>query len=76
VTNAIQLAQALEPFPLLWLEDPTPPENADALALVCAATRTTICTGENLYTRHGFRPFIEKGRATLFSRIFRVAVAC
>ncbi len=61
VTDAIRLAQALEPFPLLWLEDPTPPDNADALALVRAATRTPICTGENLYTRHGFRPFIEKG---------------
>ena len=61
VTDAIRLAQALEPFPLLWLEDPTPADNADALALVRAATRTPICTGENLYTRHGFRPFIEKG---------------
>lgn len=60
VTDAIRLARALEPFPLLWLEDPTPPENADALALVRAATSTPICTGENLYTRHGFRPFIEK----------------
>jgi L-alanine-DL-glutamate epimerase-like enolase superfamily enzyme len=61
VTDSIRLAQALEPFPLLWLEDPTPPDNADALALVQAATRTPICTGENLYTRHGFRHFIEKG---------------
>jgi len=61
VTDAIRLARALEPFPLLWLEDPTPPENADALAQVRAATSTPICTGENLYTRHGFRPFIEKG---------------
>ncbi|MBO0777891.1 MAG: mandelate racemase/muconate lactonizing enzyme family protein [Ktedonobacteraceae bacterium] len=61
VGDAIRLAQALEPFPLLWLEDPTPPDNADAMARVCAATRTPICTGENLYTRHGMRPFIEKG---------------
>lgn len=61
VTDAIRLARALEPFPLLWLEDPTPPDNADALARVSAATRTPICTGENLYTRHGFRPLIEKG---------------
>jgi L-alanine-DL-glutamate epimerase-like enolase superfamily enzyme len=61
VTDAIRLAQALEPFSLLWLEDPTPPENAEAMAQVCAATSTPICTGENLYTRHGFRPLIEKG---------------
>lgn len=61
VPDAIRVAQALEPFQLLWLEDPTPPDNADALARVSSATRTLICTGENLYTRHGFRPFIEKG---------------
>ena len=61
VTDAIRLAQALEPFYLLWLEDPTPPENAEAMAQVRAATSTPICTGENLYTRHGFRPLIEKG---------------
>jgi len=61
VTDAIRLAQALEPFSLLWQEDPTPPENVEAMAQVCAATSTPICTGENLYTRHGFRPLIEKG---------------
>jgi L-alanine-DL-glutamate epimerase-like enolase superfamily enzyme len=61
VTDAIRLAQALEPFSLLWLEDPTPPENVEAMAQVRAATSTPICTGENLYTRHGFRPLIEKG---------------
>lgn len=59
--DAIRLARALEPFELLWLEDPTPPDNADALALVTRSTRTPICTGENLYTRHGMRLFIEKG---------------
>jgi L-alanine-DL-glutamate epimerase-like enolase superfamily enzyme len=61
VNDAIRLATALEPFHLLWLEDPIPPENAEAMAQVCAATRTPICTGENLYTRHGFLPLIERG---------------
>ena len=61
VTDAIRLANALEPLRLFWLEDPTPPDNADAMAQVRAATSTVICTGENLYTRHGFRHFIERG---------------
>lgn len=61
VNDAIRLAIALEPYQLLWLEDPTPPDNPDALARVTASTRTPICTGENLYTRHGFRQLIEKG---------------
>ena len=30
VNDAIKLAQELEPFDLLWLEDPVPPENIEA----------------------------------------------
>jgi L-alanine-DL-glutamate epimerase-like enolase superfamily enzyme len=58
--DSLRLAQALEPLNLWFLEDPTPPENADAMARITAATKTPICTGENLYTRHGFRPYVEK----------------
>ena len=60
VNDAIKLAQALEPYDLLWLEDPVPPENIEAQAKVSAATRTPICTGENLYRKYGFRDLIEK----------------
>ena len=60
VNDAIKLAQALEPYDLLWLEDPVPPENIDAHLKVSTATRTPICTGENLYRKHGFRELIEK----------------
>ncbi len=60
VNDAIKLAQALEPFDLLWLEDPVPPENIAAQAKVSAATKTPICTGENLYRKHGFRDLIEQ----------------
>ena len=58
--DALQFAQAVEPLKLWFLEDPTPPENADAMARITAATRTPICTGENLCTRHQFRPYVEK----------------
>ena len=60
VNDAIRLAQALEPFDLLWLEDPVPPENIAAQAEVTRATRTPTCTGENLYRKHGFRDLIER----------------
>jgi len=59
INDAIRLANALEPYNLLWLEDPVPPENVDAMKKVTASTNTPICTGENLYTRHGFRRLIE-----------------
>jgi L-alanine-DL-glutamate epimerase-like enolase superfamily enzyme len=60
VGDAIKLAQALEPYDLLWLEDPVPPENINAQLKVTAATKTPICTGENKYRKHGFRDLIEK----------------
>ncbi len=65
VNDAILLAQALEPYDLLWLEDPVPPENIDALAKVTASTRTPICTGENLYRKHGYRELIQKQAADI-----------
>jgi L-alanine-DL-glutamate epimerase-like enolase superfamily enzyme len=58
--DALRFAQEIEPLKLWFLEDPVPPENADALKRITDATKTPILTGENLYTRHGFRPFIEK----------------
>jgi len=58
--DALRFAQAIEPLNLWFLEDPTPPDNPDAMARITAATRTPICTGENLYTRQGFRPYVEK----------------
>ncbi len=58
--SAITLARALEPLRLLWLEEPVPAENVDALAQVRAASATVICTGENHYTRYAFRDLFAK----------------
>jgi L-alanine-DL-glutamate epimerase-like enolase superfamily enzyme len=60
VPSAIRLAKALESYHLLWLEEPVPPENVDAMREVKQATSLPICAGENLYLRHGFRDMIEK----------------
>ncbi|MGB6838615.1 MAG: mandelate racemase/muconate lactonizing enzyme family protein [Dehalococcoidia bacterium] len=58
VSDAIRLAEALEPFDLAWLEDPVPPENWEAMSRVTDAAPMPICTGENLYTCHGMRDLI------------------
>jgi L-alanine-DL-glutamate epimerase-like enolase superfamily enzyme len=58
VDSAIRLAQALEDYHLLWLEDPVPPENIRAIGEVQRNTRTTIATGENQYTRLDFQRLI------------------
>jgi len=60
VPSSIRFARAVEPFDLLWLEEPTPPENLDALAEVRRNTSTPICAGENIYTRFDFKPLFEK----------------
>lgn len=52
--SAITLAKAVEPLRLMWLEEPVPAENIDALAQVRRSSSTVICTGENQYTRFEF----------------------
>ena len=56
--SAIRLARDCEPFHLLWLEEPVPPENVEAMREVKRSTTTPICAGENLYLRHGFRDLV------------------
>jgi galactonate dehydratase len=58
--SAKRVAREMEPFRLLWLEEPVPPENIDAMRDVRASTSTPICCGENLFLRHGFRELLEK----------------
>jgi len=56
--DAITLARELAPFRPLWLEDPTPPDNVEALKRVTDNSPVPICSGENHYTRHGLRTMI------------------
>jgi galactonate dehydratase len=57
--SSIRFAKAVELFDLLWLEEPTPPENLDALAEIRRNTSTPICAGENVYTRFDFKRLFE-----------------
>lgn len=56
--GAIKLAQALEPYDLMWLETET--LDPDALRLIRESTTTTICTGESLFGTHGYKPYLER----------------
>jgi galactonate dehydratase len=58
--SAIQLARALELARLLWLEEPVPSDNLDALAAIRRRTTTPIACGENVFTRYGYRQLLEK----------------
>jgi L-alanine-DL-glutamate epimerase-like enolase superfamily enzyme len=65
--DILKIAYAFEDLNLLWLEDPIPPENVEAMARVASATRTPICTGENFYTRFGFRELLQSQAADIIS---------
>jgi galactonate dehydratase len=58
--TAKRVASELEPFRLVWLEEPVPAENVDAMRDVRQSTHTPICCGENVYMRWGFREYLEK----------------
>lgn len=59
IRDAINMANAIEPVKPMWLEDPVPPGNPESMARVTHAVNVPIATGENLYTRDGFRRLIE-----------------
>lgn len=63
--SAMQLARALEPSRLMWLEEPVPSDNLDALASIRKTTQTPIACGENVYTRYGYRQLLEKQAVSL-----------
>jgi L-alanine-DL-glutamate epimerase-like enolase superfamily enzyme len=58
--DVLRFTEMIKDLNIWFLEDPLQPENADAFARLRAECRVPILTGENLYAREGFRPFIEK----------------
>ncbi len=58
---AKQLAKALEPLGLLFIEEPLLSENPEGLAQIAELTSTPIALGERLYSRWDFKPFFERG---------------
>ena len=63
--GAIRLGQALEPYSPLWFEEPTPPDNHDAMAEVARAVRIPVATGERLTTKAEFAAVLRAGAATI-----------
>jgi L-alanine-DL-glutamate epimerase-like enolase superfamily enzyme len=65
LSDAIRLANALEPYNLMWMEDLltgdyTPYVMADDYLELTRSTTTPIHTGEQIYLRENFRELIEK----------------
>jgi galactonate dehydratase len=58
---AKQLAKALEPLGLLFIEEPLLSENPEGLRQIAELVSTPIALGERLYSRWDFKPFFEAG---------------
>jgi L-alanine-DL-glutamate epimerase-like enolase superfamily enzyme len=56
--DALNLARVVAPMRPMWLEDALPPDFSDAWVKLTEESPVPILTGENLYTRRGFLPFI------------------
>lgn len=61
VPYAIQLAKAVAPYKVLWMEEPVPPDQIDDYRRIKDAVPDMLITGgEHEFTRYGFRDLIEK----------------
>ena len=58
--SALQICKAMEPYRPAWVEEPIPPDNVDAMAFIRSHARVPIASGENVYTRYGYRTYLEK----------------
>lgn len=57
--TALRIAQALEPFNILWFEEPIIPDTMEALADFRRQARVRVAYGERLYGSHSFRTLLE-----------------
>ncbi len=60
VHSATRIAKTLEPFDVMFLEEPVPPENVDAMLEVQRSTSVPIAAGERLKSRLQAREYIER----------------
>ena len=58
--TAVKIANELAPFRPMFFEEPTPPDNLDALREVKERSPGPIAAGERLYTRYDYRPMFDK----------------
>jgi galactonate dehydratase len=63
--SAIKIAQALEPYAPMWLEEMLPQDNLASYAELAAATSLPLCLSERLMTRYGFRELMENHAARI-----------
>lgn len=59
------LARELDPFRLMFIEEPVLSEHAEALSEIAAHTSTPIALGERLYSRWDFKAILQSGHVDI-----------
>ena len=65
--EAVEIARKMEPYDVFWFEEPVAPDDYAGHAQVARSTTIPVATGENEYTRYGFRDLIEHECAAIFN---------
>jgi galactonate dehydratase len=65
LASAGRIIRMLEPFDPFFIEEPVPPENTDAMAMLQHSTNMPIATGEGLQTQFNFYAILDKQAARI-----------
>ena len=63
--EAIEIARKMERYEICWFEEPVMPDDYRGHQMIAQSTAIPIATGENEYTRYGFRDLIENRCAAI-----------
>ncbi len=65
--EAIRFAAAVERYDPFWFEEPVAPDDYEGFRKLAAKTTIPIASGENEYTRYGFRDLIATGAVPILN---------
>lgn len=61
LTTAVRLAHALEPYDIMWFEEPLPPDHFRSIVEFSRTSPIPLASGERCFARHDFIPYFEAG---------------
>ena len=65
VPCAVEIARALEPYSVTWLEEMLPQDNVASYEVLARQVRQPLCVSERLMTRWGYRELLESRAASI-----------
>jgi len=65
--EAVQIARRMEEYDIFWFEEPVAPDDYEGHKRLADMTAIPIATGENEYTRYGFRDLIATGAVPILN---------